>query len=267
MIDKRLTDQVRWKTLLGGVGSLLLGSLSAANAASVTLAWDAESGVAGYRLHYGTSSGSYAQTGDVGTNTTATVSNLTAGQTYYFAVTAYNSTGLESQPSNEVSFNALQSTLFKAGDIPATVTVNDSNPVELGVKFQTTTAGQITGFRFYKSPQNTGTHVAHLWSAQGTLLASATFTNETASGWQQVNLSSPVTLTAATTYTVSYHTNGFYSANANYFANAHSSGVLTAPPSLTSAGNGVYAYGSTSGIPKNSYNATNYWVDLVFKQF
>jgi hypothetical protein len=267
MIDKRLIDPVRWKLLLSGVASLLLGLVPAANAANVTLAWDVESGVAGYRLHYGTSSGSYTQSSDVGTNTSATVSNLTAGQTYYFVVTAYNSGGLESQPSNQVSYNSSQSTLFKNSDTPAIVTLNDSNPVELGVKFQATTAGQITGFRFYKSPQNTGTHVAHLWSAQGTLLTSATFTNETASGWQQVNLSSPVTLTAATTYIVSYHTNGFYSANGNYFATAHSSGVLTAPSNSTSSGNGVYVYGSTSTFPKNSDNSTNYWIDVVFKQF
>jgi Domain of unknown function (DUF4082) len=44
------------------------------------------------------------------------------------------------------------------------------------------------------------------------LLSSATFSNETASGWQQVNLPSPVTLTPGTSYIVSYHTSGFYSA-------------------------------------------------------
>jgi Domain of unknown function (DUF4082) len=99
------------------------------------------------------------------------------------------------------------------------------------------------------------------------LLATATFANETASGWQEVHLSSPVTLTAATTYVVSYHTNGFYSANGNYFANSHSSGVLTAPSSSASAGNGVYSYGSSSSFPQNSYAATNYWIDVVFKQF
>ena len=38
----------------------------------------------------------------------------------------------------------------------------------------------------------------------GTLLASATFSNETASGWQQVNFSSPVSITAGTTYIASY---------------------------------------------------------------
>jgi hypothetical protein len=92
---------------LGYVLSLLLGSLLAAQAApSVTLAWDPDSGVAGYRLHYGISSGSYAETKDVGNTTTSTVSSLTAGQTYYFVVTAYDTDGLESLPSNEVSFTA-----------------------------------------------------------------------------------------------------------------------------------------------------------------
>ncbi len=46
-----------------------------------------------------------------------------------------------------------------------------------------------------------------LWTASGALLASATFTNETASGWQQVNFSTPVSITAGTTYVASYHTN------------------------------------------------------------
>jgi hypothetical protein len=139
--------------------------------------------------------------------------------------------------------------------------------VELGVKFQASTAGQIVGFRFYKGPQNTGTHVGNLWTAQGTVLASATFTNETASGWQQVALSNPVTITAGTTYIVSYHTNGFYSDNINYFVNPYTNGVLTAPTSSTSGGNGVYRYGSSSSFPTSTYYGSNYWIDVVFKQF
>ena len=91
-----------------------------------------------------------------------------------------------------------------------------------------------------------------------------TFTNETASGWQQAIFSTPVTLTAGATYVVSYHTNGFYSADGNYFANAITNGPLTAPSSASSGGNGVYAYGSSSVFPTNTYNATNYWVDVVF---
>ena len=73
-----------------------------------TLAWNpnTETNIAGYRLHYGTSSGNYTTTVDVGNTTTATPSNLTNGQAYYAVVTAYNTASLESLASNEVSFTA-----------------------------------------------------------------------------------------------------------------------------------------------------------------
>jgi hypothetical protein len=155
--------------------------------------------------------------------------------------------------------------LFSASSTPSLVTVNDPNSVELGVKFSASTNGDITGIRFYKGPQNTGAHVADLWSATGTLLATATFTNETASGWQQVNFATPVTITAGTTYIASYHTAGNYSADPNFFATSLSNGPLTAPSSSSSGGNGVYAYGSGSLFPSNSYNSTSYGVDVLFR--
>ena len=71
-------------------------------------------------------------------------------------------------------------------------------------------------------------------------------------------------LTTGATYVVSYHTTGFYSADGNYFASALTSGPLTAPSSAASSGNGVYAYGSISLFPTGSFNAANYWVDVVF---
>ena len=87
-----------------------------------------------------------------------------------------------------------------------------------GLQFRPTVNGTITGVQFYKASTNSGTHVANLWSSNGTLLATATFTAETASGWQQVLFSSPVAITANTVYTVSYHAlNGHYSADQNYF--------------------------------------------------
>jgi hypothetical protein len=150
--------------------------------------------------------------------------------------------------------------LFSLSSVPSTVTVNDASPVELGVKFTADASGLITGLRFYKGPQNTGPHVADLWSSTGTLLATATFTNETASGWQQVNFSNPVAITAGVTYVASYHTSGDYSADSNYFANSLVSGDLTAAAN----GNGVYAYGSQSIFPTGTYGASNYWVDVVY---
>ncbi len=160
---------------------------------------------------------------------------------------------------------ATTSTLFTPTTTPVIVTDTDTNSVELGVKFQSSVAGKITAIRFYKGPKNTGTHTAHLWNAAGTTLATATFTGETASGWQQVNLPAPVAINANTIYVASYHaTKGSYSADTNYFANARVSGSLTAPANAASGGNGVYLYGTTSKCPTSSFNATNYWVDVVF---
>jgi hypothetical protein len=155
--------------------------------------------------------------------------------------------------------------LFSSNPTPSVVTVNDPNSVELGMKFQASVSGDIVGLRFYKGPSNTGQHVADLWTTTGALLATATFTNETASGWQQVNFATPVTITAGTTYVASYHTAGNYSDDPNLFANAVTNGPLTAPSSSSSGGNGVYAYGSGSLFPTNSFGATSYAVDVLFR--
>ncbi|EJJ28588.1 Mo-co oxidoreductase dimerization domain containing protein [Rhizobium sp. CF142] len=156
--------------------------------------------------------------------------------------------------------------LFTGADTSGVTAANDPNAVELGVKFIASANGQITGLTYYKSAQDTGTHVGSLWTASGQLLGQATFINETASGWQTVSFTQPISVTAGTTYVASYHSNGFYSASANYFTTDHTSGALTAPASSVSGGNGVYAYGTGSLFPTASYNASNYWVDVLYKQ-
>jgi hypothetical protein len=74
-------------------------------AAAVTLNWDANSEpeLAGYKIYYGTSSGDYANSVDVGKITSFNVSNLREDTTYYFAATAYDSSDQESDFSDEVS--------------------------------------------------------------------------------------------------------------------------------------------------------------------
>jgi hypothetical protein len=190
----------------------------------------------------------------------------TAAGNFSVTISATNASGTGSATlALSIASSGSTVSLFSPNDTPSIVTVSDPNAVNLGVKFQASTTGKITGVRFYKGPQNTGAHIGNLWSASGSLLASATFTNETASGWQQVNFSNPVTISANTTYIASYHTNtGEYSANGNYFANAHTNAPLTAPSSSSSGGNGVYAYSSSNLFPNNTYNANNYWVDVVF---
>jgi len=151
-------------------------------------------------------------------------------------------------------------TLFASSDTPKVVSENDSNSVELGVKFRSSVAGNVTGVRFYKGSQNTGTHTGALWSANGNRLATVTFSGESASGWQQANFTSPVAVQANTTYVVSYHSGGRYSADTNYFVQTYTNAPLSAP----SGNNGVYKYGSAVAFPTDSYQGTNYWVDVVF---
>jgi hypothetical protein len=161
---------------------------------------------------------------------------------------------------------APQYSLWNNTVTPATVTVSDPSAVELGLKFQSDVNGFVTGLRFYKGASNIGVHVGNLWTSSGALLTTVTFTNETASGWQPVDLATPIAITANTTYIASYHTTvGYYSADPAYFA---SSG-FTNPPLRALAngadgGNGVYIYGA-SAFPNQTYNSTNYWVDVVFQ--
>src|SRR5580692_5766021 len=57
----------------------------------------------GYMLYHGLASGIYTSSLDAGSNLTATVTGLTPGLTYYFAVTAYSSDGLQSPDSNQIT--------------------------------------------------------------------------------------------------------------------------------------------------------------------
>ena len=115
--------------------------------------------------------------------------------------------------------------------------------------------------RFYKGAGNTGTHVGSLWNAAGERLAQVTFTDETATGWQTASFAAPVALEPGQSYVVSYLApNGNYAYTAAFFAEPWINGVLTAP----GPNNGRYQYGAGGSMPSNSWNATNYFVDVVF---
>ena len=157
-------------------------------------------------------------------------------------------------------------TIWAPSATPVNQTDNDPNAVELGVRFRADLDGFITGVRFWKGPQNTGTHTGNLWTNSGSRMATAVFTGESATGWQQVTFSSPVAVTAGTTYVASYHTtSGMYPGDNNYFASA---GVDRAPLHALANGvdglNGLYAYSSTSVFPSSSWQSSNYWVDVAF---
>jgi hypothetical protein len=156
-------------------------------------------------------------------------------------------------------------TIWNTSAVPAVPADPDTGAVELGVRFRSDVNGTITGIRFYKGSTNTGTHTGSLWSNTGTLLATATFSGETASGWQQVLFATPVSVAANTVYVASYHTAvGHYAADANYFATAGVDNVpLHALADGVSGANGVYVYGTGGTFPSNTFQSTNYWVDVV----
>jgi hypothetical protein len=211
----------------------------------------------------GAISGTVAYNSGTQTATFTPSAALATGTQYTATVTATGTNGLPMSAPDTWSFTtsgpaSCPCTLFGSAT-PTTVDAGDRASVSLGVTFSSSTSGYVSGVRFYKAGTNTGTHTGSLWSAGGTLLATATFTGETASGWQFVNFSSPVPVTAGTTYVASYFAPvGRYSEDDHYFDSSFTNGPLTAPASA-----GVYAYGG-DGFPSSSYANANYWVDPIF---
>jgi hypothetical protein len=244
-----------------------------ARAEQLTIAWDPnmESNPAGYRIHYGNTTGNYSTHLDVGNVTTYTITNLIAGETYYFVASAYDSFGNESPYSDELSGSVPSKnpkmttyTIWRP-DAEVGSDAGADRPVELGVKFRSDSDGYIRGIRFFKYAQNLGTHLGNLWKSDGQLLGSVTFTEETSSGWQQAYFATPIQISANTTYIASYHTTTGHWVKSPYFFT--STGVdnspLHAPRSGLDGPNGMYKYGSAGSFPDQS-GGTNYWVDIVF---
>ena len=165
-----------------------------------------------------------------------------------------------------VEANSSNFTIWPANTVPGLIDGGADSPVELGVKFSSDVDGYITGIRFYKASTNTGTHVGNLWTSSGDLLATATFINESASGWQQVNFTTPVVITANTVYVASYHVNnGHYSADVSYFT-GNGNGQ---PAAIRFGQRGfrtqrcVRLWYSEPIIPPRIGVDANYWVDVV----
>ena len=130
---------------------------------------------------------------------------------------------------------------------------------EMGVKVTATTSAEIRADPLLQEPRrdrharrprlDLGRHPAHL---------SVTFTDETASGWQTQQLASPLAISAGQTYVVSVNRNAFYPLTTGGLA----SQIVAGPIRSVTGANGVY--GNSSGtFPTNSWNDSNYFVDLV----
>lgn len=157
-------------------------------------------------------------------------------------------------------------TIYSSSYVPATPATNDNNPVSLGVQFQSQQAGYISGIRFYKGTGNGGTHIGALWTAKHTLLAQATFTNETASGWQDVKFSDMVPIDANTTYIASYFApQGHYAFTGGGLSNGITNVPLVALPGSTApGGNGIYSYSAAPAVPLTATTGSDYAVDIDY---
>ena len=180
----------------------------------------------------------------------------TYGDANYWVDIAFSAGGSPPPPT--------PTSLWSSSTVPSTPWYNDA-PATLGVKFRSDVSGSVTGIRFYKGAGNNGTHIGLFYSSTGTLLAQATFTSETAAGWQQVNFSSAVSIAANTTYIAAFFSPSGFALNTNYFT---SSGTDSPPLHALRSGvdgpNSVYVYAGAPQFPSSSYADSNYWVDLLF---
>ncbi len=221
----------------------------------------------------GAVSGTTSLTADARTVTFTPAAPLAAATTYNASVRAADAAGnLSAAATWKFTTGsprpaACPCTIWDDFTTPATADSGDTNQVEVGTKVRFDAGGQVHGVRFYKGAGNIGTHTGTLWSSSGQQLATGTFTAETSSGWQKLVFASPIAVQPNTTYVVSYYApNGRYSVSSGYF-NGQGAGYksLYALPNGTDGGNGVYRYGSGGGFPTSSYNATNYWVDVIYR--
>ena len=156
-----------------------------------------------------------------------------------------------------------RATIFEQA-VPAIPDVADSGSVVLGVKLSSDVAGAIRGIRFYKSAENTGTRIVQPLGRRRDLPGSGHRHRRDRLGLAGGRFASPVPIAANTTYVAGYLApNGHYSATTRASQPRSTTRRCTPSPTATSP-NGVYVYSSTNTFPTSTFNATNYWVDVLF---
>ena len=173
-------------------------------------------------------------------------------------VRLYNRALTQAQVLNDLNTPISSGTSIFTTQLPAYT--GTDGPYELGVKFQASKAANVSSIRYYRANGESGSHTGHIWSANGTLLASVVFSNETASGWQTANLANPLPITANTTYVVSVNSNTGYAVTDNALATRVTNGILS-----TVADGANCVYGTAGKFPTQSWNNSNYFRDVVVR--
>ena len=219
-------------------------------AAQIRLAWDpnTEPDLAGYRVYWGTASGSYGTPANAGTATTYTITGLTAGQTYQLAVKAYDSSNNESGFSNEVSGMATD-----PGSVTVATTIA-TNPSGLQIAVDGTTTPSPQTFNWAVGSSHTISVASPISGTAGTRYV---FSSWSDGGSQTHTITAP---SSSATYTASFTTQ--YSLTTS---GSPTNGGTVSPAgtnwynsgqgiSLSAAGSSGYAFTSWSGSLSGSTN-------------
>lgn len=152
--------------------------------------------------------------------------------------------------------------------IPDFTADGTANGLNLGTVFVITSPGLITHIRYYKSPGETGPNIGRVYNSSLALLQEITFTGESASGWQTQALSSPIAVSVGAFYMVAVFrpTTAHYPKQETFFATRYTNGPIygEASASVPGIGNGCYSYNASPTPPTNTFNASCYFVDIVF---
>lgn len=171
----------------------------------------------------------------------------------YYMVFVLNGNGV---PSIAAMIRVQNSSLFPT-EVPVETASGAGQTWEQGMEFSSSVNGQITHIKFWKAlGEPSGNHWGRIWSANGLLLASALFTNETASGWQVAQLQTPLPMTAHVRYKVTYNVHNVVAKTFSALDNPITSGPLV-------------GWGSSFSTPAGSFPTTgstsNLFADLIFK--
>ena len=164
------------------VAALIVATFTASAQAlsTVTLAWDPSPGsdIGGYRLYEGGTSRTYTNVINVGNATNGTFSGLASGATYFFAATVYDTNGLESDYSAEVSY-AVPLPTNTAPVITLTSPLNGSDytaPATISLAASVTANGHtITQVQFYDGATLLGTVAAALYTYSWSNVGAGTY--------------------------------------------------------------------------------------------
>jgi hypothetical protein len=150
--------------------------------------------------------------------------------------------------------------LWTAAAQPAVPLTGAGGSVEVGVLFRSEADGRVLGIRFYKGAGNDGPHRVRLWDGDGTLLATARSTGESASGWQSIRFARPVEMRANTLYVASYSSRTGYARDDSGPGSFADHGRYAAPLRATT---GAGVTGAGGRFPSRPVASANFWVDVL----